>query len=75
MNGWEFDNCCNFLRLYLTSCFDFRPILFMESLLLRRKPNNPHDSVDVKIIDFGLSKVSSQLCMAFIESGTHLQLA
>jgi len=31
-----------------------------ENLLLRRKPNNPHDSVDVKIIDFGLSKCMTE---------------
>jgi hypothetical protein len=38
----------------------------VESLLLRRKPHNPQDSVDVKIIDFGLSKVigrSSTACL------------
>jgi hypothetical protein len=29
-----------------------------HSLLLYRKPNNPRDTVDIKIIDFGLSKVS-----------------
>jgi len=31
-----------------------------ENLLLRRKPNNPQDSVDVKIIDFGLSKCMTE---------------
>jgi len=31
-----------------------------ENLLLRRKPNNSQDSVDVKIIDFGLSKCMTE---------------
>jgi len=31
-----------------------------ENLLLRRKPNSPQDSVDVKIIDFGLSKCMTE---------------
>mmetsp|Transcript_23459 Transcript_23459/g.55251 ORF Transcript_23459/g.55251 Transcript_23459/m.55251 type:complete len:432 (+) Transcript_23459:280-1575(+) len=31
-----------------------------ENLLLRRKPNGPQDSVDVKIIDFGLSKCMTE---------------
>ena len=34
-----------------------------ENLLLRRKPKNAYDSVEVKIIDFGLSKVC---CYRFV---------
>lgn len=37
-----------------------------ENLLLKRTPKGPHDEIDVRIIDFGLSKVScsSILCRA-----------
>ncbi|OEU20524.1 Pkinase-domain-containing protein [Fragilariopsis cylindrus CCMP1102] len=31
-----------------------------ENLLLYRKPNNPRDTVDIKIIDFGLSKCMTE---------------
>lgn len=34
-----------------------------ENLLLKRKPKTPHDEIDVKVIDFGLSKV----CLIFYE--------
>lgn len=30
-----------------------------ENLLLKRKPRSPNDEIDVKVIDFGLSKVGS----------------
>ena len=40
-----------FFNIYLSS---------YDSLLLRRKPHSAQDSVDVKIIDFGLSKVRSR---------------
>jgi serine/threonine protein kinase len=34
-----------------------------ENLLLRRVPKSSHQSIEVKIIDFGLSKVRVKICM------------
>mgnify|MGYP003519464711 FL=1 len=31
-----------------------------ENLLLKQKPSGPHDEIDVKIIDFGLSKAMEE---------------
>ncbi|MGK3741464.1 MAG: hypothetical protein ACI90V_008317 [Bacillariaceae sp.] len=53
--------CADFKIIDLTYIFLSLFIFFsfhVQSLLLYRKPNNPRDTVDIKIIDFGLSKVS-----------------
>ena len=44
--------------MYTMFDLSYVSLFYLYSLLLRRKLNNSQDSVDVKIIDFGLSKVS-----------------
>jgi serine/threonine protein kinase len=48
--------CRNFASHDISSSAQFPRDLKPENLLLKKKPKGPNDPIDVKIIDFGLSK-------------------